>query len=298
MSTTTQKNPDVAGGNEARSLQRATWMLAAGCLITTGYSLHHIYNIHNTPVAVEVNAIAADGTEQDTEPEPEPEPEPESKPERLKSETPKLPPTDDNSPSKGELTSIQDLFSLRFPEVLATGELGPTVHVAKLAGPRSVRIINFWATWCEPCKREFAEFKAMSKRDAWGSEVRFIPMVTDEEYKKAGRMIKRMPSGSRQLSTQAEFIKEALWGEGILPRGQKLILPLTLVVDCHDKIVFSVPGGALNPSTSSELAEVVGESRKKLGSCPREQNVTCPPGSRPNTEGGCDRKGKLPDLGI
>jgi len=198
---------------------------------------------------------------------------------------------------KEELGNLGELFTLRFPEVLPSGELGATVHIEKLAGQRTVRVVNFWATWCEPCKREFAEFKAMSERDNWGSEVRFLPVLLNNEYKKAGRMTRLMPSHSRQLATHTEFIQEALWGEGLLPRGQELILPITLVVDCHDKIVFSVPGGALNNDTSVQLAGKIAEFRNKLGSCPRDvKTVVCPPGARPNTEGGCDRK--LPDLGV
>src|SRR5262245_26012314 len=50
---------------------------------------------------------------------------------------------------------------------------GGATRVSDLVGKNKVVLVNFWATWCGPCKREIPELKALKQQFA-GREVEII----------------------------------------------------------------------------------------------------------------------------
>lgn len=52
---------------------------------------------------------------------------------------------------------------------------GKQVNISEMLGKPIV--INYWATWCAPCRQEFPEFEAVKKQ--WENKVTFL-MISDE----------------------------------------------------------------------------------------------------------------------
>jgi cytochrome c biogenesis protein CcmG/thiol:disulfide interchange protein DsbE len=73
-----------------------------------------------------------------------------------------------NRPEKNQLS--RDLIGEPAPAVFLTTSEGATYPLASLQG--NVVVLNFWASWCEPCKREMPAFEAVHSQGA--SDVRII----------------------------------------------------------------------------------------------------------------------------
>lgn len=77
------------------------------------------------------------------------------------------------------------------PDFTVTDSAGNAVSLADLAGKPVV--LNFWASWCGPCKSEMPEFDAAYKE--YGEEIHFV-MVN-------------LTDGSREtIDSAAEYIEE------------------------------------------------------------------------------------------
>jgi cytochrome c biogenesis protein CcmG, thiol:disulfide interchange protein DsbE len=85
-----------------------------------------------------------------------------------------------SSYSKGHKTKPVD-FDLR--RLGAPGSL----KLSSLKG--KVVVVNFWASWCEPCKSEAPRFQAAAKR--YGDRVAFVGVDTADYSADAGRFLER-----------------------------------------------------------------------------------------------------------
>lgn len=58
-------------------------------------------------------------------------------------------------------------------------------------------VVNFWASWCPPCRREFPLLREAWRR--WGGEVEFVGILFEDSPRDARRFLLRMgdpPAGS------------------------------------------------------------------------------------------------------
>jgi len=94
-----------------------------------------------------------------------------------------------------------------------------------------VVVVNFWATWCGPCKEEMPGFVRLQSRWA-GRNVQFVGLADDVPSKVAafGREVK---------------VNYPLWmGDTVMPLSRRLgnrlgVLPHTVILDAQGRVVES-----------------------------------------------------------
>ena len=111
-----------------------------------------------------------------------------------------------------------------------------------------VLVVNFWATWCEPCREEMPEFvRAQAK--SGGKGLQFVGIAIDQ------------PDKIRQFSKELKLNYPSLvGGYGALELsktfGNKLMaLPFTLILDRDGKVAYAQMG----PLKPGNLDAIVGK---------------------------------------
>jgi thiol-disulfide isomerase/thioredoxin len=111
-----------------------------------------------------------------------------------------------------------------------------------------VLVVNFWATWCEPCREEMPEFvKAQAASGAKG--LQFVGIAIDS------------PDKIRQFSQELKVNYPSLvGGYGALELSKTLgnkiaALPFTLIVDREGRIAYTQMG----PLKPGKLDAIVGK---------------------------------------
>ncbi len=133
-----------------------------------------------------------------------------------------------------------DPHAVRSPLV---GREAPPFDLVALDGSRisleSLRgrpvVINFWATWCEPCKQEHGVLHQASR--LWGDRVQFVGVVYDDEKPKIEAFLRRYGSGYPALIDDG--------GKAAIAYGVTGV-PETFFVDAEGRVV-SKYNGPLSP---------------------------------------------------
>lgn len=152
------------------------------------------------------------------------------------------------------------------PVLALDGLDGQAWTAARLKG--KVVVLNFWATWCEPCRAEMPDFKALFARRAdWGGAVRFLPIQIqdDSDPGRAYSGIERiMPPAPIKLADRAMGgpLAAALGSdaERTLFKGQ---LPVTLVLDCNRRVRWA-HFSQLTDTNVADLERVIDQLRAEL----------------------------------
>ncbi|MDA8081568.1 MAG: TlpA disulfide reductase family protein [Actinomycetota bacterium] len=108
-------------------------------------------------------------------------------------------------------------------------------------------VLNFFASWCVPCKIELPEFATLAKLDA--GKVQFFGV--DENDTKAG--------GESILLQTGVGYPAVFDGSGQLELPYHLIgLPTTLFIDSKGIVVEEVAGQITLPMLSKDIAKIMG----------------------------------------
>jgi cytochrome c biogenesis protein CcmG, thiol:disulfide interchange protein DsbE len=110
------------------------------------------------------------------------------------------------------------------PALVLTALDGATFDLAKLRG--KVVLVNYWATWCAPCRREIPTLDAFYRRHhGTGLEIIAISIDFPRDIEKARKM-------ARTFSYPAA-LAQAISDNGF---GEQTAVPFTWVIDTDGKI--------------------------------------------------------------
>lgn len=93
---------------------------------------------------------------------------------------------------------------------------GETISLADIDGPA---VVNLWATWCAPCRREIPDFEAVHV--ARGDEVRFVGINIGEDADDATTFLDDVGATYDQYLDSAGFVVTEL---------RTATMPVTLVL--------------------------------------------------------------------
>ncbi len=127
--------------------------------------------------------------------------------------------------SRAPLLFLTESFREREISALDTGSF-------RLADfPGKVVVINLWASWCGPCRREVPEYEKVRKAYA-EREVEFIGLTTEDPRTSAARV--------KKFLRNVDFTFRLGWADAqvahTLMNGEKGI-PQTLVIDAQGRVV-------------------------------------------------------------
>lgn len=98
-----------------------------------------------------------------------------------------------------------------------------------------ILIVNFWATWCPPCRKEMPEFVRLQNEYA-ANNVQFVGIAIDE-----------IEPVAEYISTHKINYPILIGNDGGIELARELgnvigALPFTVVIDRNGNIVYTQPG--------------------------------------------------------
>ena len=109
-----------------------------------------------------------------------------------------------------------------------------------------VLVVNFWATWCEPCREEMPEF-VRAQRDLGAQGVQFVGIAVDDRDKVV------------QFTRELHLNYPALIGgykamDTVKPLGNNLsVLPFTVILDRQGRVAHT----QLGPLEKGQLRSIL-----------------------------------------
>ena len=136
---------------------------------------------------------------------------------------------------KGVVSDSRDEDTQKAPDFTMTDNEGNPVKLSDLIANGKPIVLNFWASWCPPCKREMPEFDAVYQ--GLGSEVQFVMLDLIDGQRETVEM------GEKYVSEQGfsfpvyfDTNQEGAYAYGIRS------IPTTLFIDKDGYIIAGVQG--------------------------------------------------------
>jgi thiol-disulfide isomerase/thioredoxin len=116
------------------------------------------------------------------------------------------------------------------PDISALDEKGNPVRFADLRG--KIVVMNLWASWCEPCKKELPEINKLAEK--YKDAVLFLAVNIDESRAPADRFLKGInPVHFRSVFDAKQAVPAAM---------KSNVMPVSYVIDERGKIFYMNKG--------------------------------------------------------
>lgn len=117
---------------------------------------------------------------------------------------------------------------------------GGSKKMSELVGNKKVVLVNFWATWCGPCRKEIPDLTALKKQFD-GKDVEIIGLTVEEPDKQA--MVQAFAQ-QYSINYPLGFVQQEIFmlfneANGADPRFP---IPQSFIFDKNGKLVDSVRG--------------------------------------------------------
>ncbi len=135
--------------------------------------------------------------------------------------------------ARGYLAPVEQTNLTALPDFNLPDVPGKQHNMSEWQG--KIRVINFWATWCPPCRKEIPEFIALQKQYA-ASGLQFIGIAIDDQE----------PVEEYLASTKINY-PILIAGVNGITLAQQLgnnvdAVPFTVVVNQQGQIIHKHPG--------------------------------------------------------
>ncbi|WP_213454992.1 TlpA family protein disulfide reductase [Rhizomonospora bruguierae] len=118
---------------------------------------------------------------------------------------------------------------------------GPAVQVSAVRGPA---LINLWASWCSPCRRELPVFERYARRAA--GQVHVVGVDTKDDREVAEDLVRELGITFPTLYDREQRLLFAM---------SRTALPVTLFVDRSGQVRFVYAAEALDEPTLARYAK-------------------------------------------
>lgn len=142
---------------------------------------------------------------------------------------------------------------------IAQGKRMPAPNIAGVdlsgvpfrAAPKTILVVNVWASWCAPCRAEAPTLEQLSK-DFASQGVQFLGLLTRDNDAAARAFLRRFRITYPSIHDDNLI---ANFGTALPPNA----IPTTLVIDRQNRVAARISGQVAYASLSQMISRVLGE---------------------------------------
>lgn len=150
------------------------------------------------------------------------------------------------------LSSFIDAPLKQFPNLSLKTIQGQSYSITNTFAKNKLTIVDFWATWCGPCKKELDALKTHYKD--WKSKGVELVAITIDDAQQLNKVMSMVQQKQWDYTIVSDVNKQSLASLGFSS------IPQTFIVNQKGEIVYSHPG--YTPGDEKELGRKIEELLK------------------------------------